>query len=203
MQRKNWYTYLRNGVIYVVFLDKVTRKRMPARSTGCRNMKEALEVIYEWYYDANSFFNQQQKERGKRLLDDLLSNLDFSDYEVRGILKNFLSSKGFNIEKDVCFKNDGNFFINKSNEVYTTGKVLKSVLDVGSYPEEIKGLVRRFDSLKFSDYILEYWDFENSPYLKQLYRTGSKAPEYERFYHLTKSYIKHFSVFDTDVLLKV
>ncbi len=202
MEKKKWYLYQRSGIYYVIFLDKVTGERLTAKSTGCRDMEKALEIIHEWYYDPNSFFNKQQQARDKKLLDNLLNDLDFQDDNIIKRLKTFLSSKGLDFEKATHYQKANEFFINTSSQIYQTTNNTESIIDYDSYPEEIKPIIDRINTLKFSDYILEYWNIDKSPYLKQLYRIGAKVPGQERFYHLTRSYIKHFNIFTPQMLLK-
>ncbi len=202
MEKKKWYTYRRNGIVSVIFLDKVTGERLTAKSTGCRDKEKALQVIHQWYYDPNSFFNKQQQERDKRLLDNLLNDLDFSDDETSGILKNFLSSKGFDVKKDAVLNTNTPIIINPNNQVYTTTPKTEPAIDLEFCPEEIKPLIERIDTLKFTDYILEYWNFKESPYIKQLYNMGIEPPGHERFYSLTCSFKKYFKIYSPDFLLK-
>ena len=57
---KDWYTYNRQGVIYVQFKDKVTGKKLTAKSTRTRDTEEAAQVINMLYYNPESYFNKSQ-----------------------------------------------------------------------------------------------------------------------------------------------
>lgn len=57
---KDWYTYKRQGIIYVQFKDVVTGKKLTAKSTRTRDTEEATRRINELYYNPESSFNKSQ-----------------------------------------------------------------------------------------------------------------------------------------------
>ena len=63
-----------------------------------------------------------------------------------------------------------------------------------SYPAEIRPIAERMEKITFYDFLLLYWDYDNSPYIKQLKRLGKAVPNPERFYAYYKAF-KHYALF--------
>ncbi len=202
---KDWYSWQRNGIYSIAFKDKITGDRLTAKSTGTRDEQEAFRIASKWFYDPDSFFNKGQKTRNKQLLEKLLNSIDLEDAEVQEILKTALAAKGFYLGKEEDLKNSIPILINKNFQTYETVKPIPTVTDKTNlelYPEAIRPIAQKIDTLKFTDYILTYWNYEESPYIKHLYNTGAKVPNPEWSNDLTYSYKKYFSIYKMDYLLK-
>ena len=69
---KKWYTYQRNGIIYVQLKDKKTGKKLTAKSTRTRDKEQAECIINELFYNPQSDFNQSQRKREKELFAPII-----------------------------------------------------------------------------------------------------------------------------------
>ena len=58
---RQFYVFKRksSAFFYVQFLDPVTNKRLPARSTHKKTRDEALAKVHEWYY-SNTFIKKSK-----------------------------------------------------------------------------------------------------------------------------------------------
>lgn len=152
---KDWYTYKRRGIVYVQFKDKITGKKLTAKSTRTRDIEEARRRINELYYNPESDFNKSLREK------ELLAPI------IQEAVENALKALPISL-------------------VGTAKQVQNAVgISAQSYPAEIRPLAEKLDTLTCYDFLLLYWDYKNSPYIKQLTRLGQKIPNPERFKRMT------------------
>lgn len=157
---QKWYLSRRNGtngIFYVEFKDKDTGKKLTAKSTGTRNRKEAEAIASEWYYNPTSDFNTRQKEREKESLKRYLQSSLLSEQEIHSIFHETFNS----------------LFINAAQKHSPEKEHRKK--RCSKYPE-IQAIQENSESLTFKDYLFLFSDYERSPYIKQLKRTGEKLP---------------------------
>lgn len=148
---KDWYTYKRRGIFYVQFKDKMTGKKLTAKSTRTRDIEEARHRINELYYDPESDFNKSQWEKHKEIIEPMIQEA------VAKVVKS-LPVNGKQAQH--------------SGENTTPASV---------YPSEIRSIVEKINTITLYEYLLLYWDYDKSPYIKQLSRLGQKIPNPERF----------------------
>ena len=148
---KDWYTYKRRGIFYVQFKDKMTGKKLTAKSTHTRDIEEARRRINELYYDPESDFNKSQWEKHKEIIEPMIQEA------VAKVVKS-LPVNGKQAQH--------------SGENTTPASV---------YPSEIRSIVEKINTITLYEYLLLYWDYDKSPYIKQLSRLGQKIPNPERF----------------------
>ena len=153
--QKKWYTYNRNGIIYVQFKDKITHKRLTAISTRTRNAKEAEQIIYELYYHPESDFNKSQWEQHKAMFAPMIQT------SVEAALAEALKNMAVTAGESPMQNANG--------------------ITAAAHPAEIRPLIEQLNTLTFYEYLLLFWDYDKSPYIKQLARLGKKIPNPERF----------------------
>ncbi|MGI5066983.1 tyrosine-type recombinase/integrase [Treponema putidum] len=194
---KKWYTYKRDGIVYVQFKDRITGKKLTAKSTGTRNVLLADEIIREWYYDVDSFFNRGQREKAKNELEEIITASILNGQDIKDVFTKVMSSffAGASSEDSMMFiENGSQFFIAREQKKPETPKKT-------SKHSEIQEVMDMLDTLTFKDYLFLFWDYEKSPYIKQLKNSKSEVPYKERFNRILKS-INHYSYLLDDVLLK-
>ena len=174
---KDWYTYSRRGIIYVQFKDRETGKKLTAKSTHTRDKDEAARIINELFYNPKSGFNQSQWEKHKALFSPMIQ-----------------ASVQESIEKAI-----------KALPIHLAGaQSQQSAAGLpavqSSYPAEIRPLAEKLRALTFYDFLLLYWDYQKSPYIKQKIRLGKKIPNPERF-NATYAELQHYQSFFTDTKL--
>lgn len=72
--------------------------------------------------------------------------------------------------------------------------------DYADVPEEVRSLFDQLSTLTFYDYILLYWNYTESPYIKGLIRKGEVPPNPERFTDRSRT-IKKYAAFFPQCLL--
>ncbi|MEL3905585.1 MAG: site-specific integrase [Treponema sp.] len=182
---KKWFTYSRNGIIYVQFKDKITGKKMTAKSTGTRDRKEADERINKWYYDPDSFFNRRQKQQAQHTLTDIFSHTIFTQEDVITLFQSVFS----NLFIDAAKKN-GSAAIKSSQPTSTV--ILPAAKGTAMWQRytstipAIQAIYDRLETITFKEYLLTYFDYDNSPRIQYLRTNGKTPPEPERYKALSK-----------------
>ena len=169
---KDWYTYSRRGIIYVQFKDRETGKKLTAKSTHTRDKDEAARIINELFYNPQSDFNQSQREREKELFAPI----------IQEAVENALKALPIHLAGAQSQQSAG------------------MPAPQSSYPAEIRPLAEKLDALTFYNFLLLYWDYQKSPYIKQRIRLGKKIPNPERF-NATYAELQHYQSFFTDTKL--
>ena len=154
---KDWYTYQRQGIIYVQFKDVVTGKKLTAKSTRTRDTEEATRRINELYYNPESSFNKSRREKEEKKAKELLAPI------IQEAVENALKTLPINPA-------------GMPNQVQNTAGVATQ-----TYPTEIRPIAEHINELTFYEYFLLFWNYDKSPYIKQLARLGKKIPNPERF----------------------
>ena len=182
---KKWFTYSRNGIVYVQFKDKITGKKMTAKSTGTRDRKEAGEIINRWYYDPDSFFNKRQKQQAQHTLTDILSHTIFTQEEVIALFQSVFN----NLFIDAA-KKSGSVAIKSSQPAST---VILPAAKGAAMPQRytstipaIQAIYDRLETITFKEYLLTYFDYDNSPRIQYLRTNGKTPPEPERYKTLSR-----------------
>lgn len=106
---KKWYTYKRDGIVYVQFKDRITGKKLTAKSTGIRNDLLADEIIREWYYDVDSFFTRGQRKKAKNELEEIITASILNGQDIKDVFTKVMSSffAGASSEDPMMFIENG------------------------------------------------------------------------------------------------
>lgn len=160
---KKWYTYKRNGVVYVQFKDRITGKRLTAKSTRERDEEKATEIIQQWYYNPQSGYNTAQKTRENKMIEALIRETGYIGF-FQKIVDEMIRQKKVFIPTTA------------TQRYYTATPDAED-----ESPPEIKELMAALDTISFYDYLLLFWDHAKSPYIKQVKRRAGKVPNPERF----------------------
>ena len=157
---KDWYTYKRRGIFYVQFKDKMTGKKLTAKSTHTRDIEEARRRINELYYNPESSFNKSQWEKHKEIIEPMIQEAVEKVVKSLPVMLNPING----------------------NQAQHSGE---NTTPASVYPSEIRSIVEKINTITLYEYLLLYWDYDKSPYIKQLTRLGQKIPNHERFKRMT------------------
>ena len=179
-----WCIYPRNGIdgiFYVQLKNKETGNYMTAKSTGTRDRNEATRIASRCWteYDKTGAVSYKPSN----------NMMDAADYQMKALDEKITAYTQTAIDTIVQSVQTVSF--NKN----TPQPYSISAAEYEDAPEEVKPLLSRLSTLTFYDYILLYWNYEESPFIKGKIRTGATPPNPERFYHHTtciKKYEQHF-----------
>lgn len=172
-KHKPWSAYTRNGIWQVQFYDYENKRYRTARSTGTRDWSEALRTICRW---------QSELENGCSTLS--YKNIDKQpQFHQRLFTESELAAR-VQIAVDELLHR----IISDKNHLAFQAPALGSLDDV---PEEIRDILDQLSTLTFYDYILLYWNYNKSPYVKSLMRKGETPPNPERFRSTEKTVKKY------------
>ena len=177
--RKPWSTHRRNGIIQVQFYNYNDKRYHTAKSTGTRDMNEALHIISRWWIEFVNADTQADICRTATVPSSIAVSKTGIDTDIKTQLQAIYETL---VRGTPCNKNTG--------QPYHISKA-----DYEDAPEEIKPLLEKLSTLTFYDYILLYWNYDKSPYIKSLIRKGEAPPNPERFRDRTraiKKYAAHF-----------
>ena len=177
--RKPWSTHRRNGIIQVQFYNYNDKRYHTAKSTGTRDMNEALHIISRWWIECINTDTQADICRTATVPSPIAVSKTGIDADIKTQLQAIYETL---VQGAPCNKNTG-----QSHPI--------SKADYEDAPEEIKPLLEKLPILTFYDYILLYWNYDKSPYIKSLIRKGEAPPNPERFRDRTraiKKYAAHF-----------
>lgn len=205
---KKWYTYKRNGILYVQFKDRVTGKKVTAKSTGTRIQEDANEIISAWYHDPDSFFNQNQKKTAKNELQRIIQYACLDRQEIidafQAAITNFCASSSFKFvsEQPVmqavapALQNNASMIVNKSIST-------KPLSSLTPNEQEIQKILQKIDTLTFTDYLFWYFDYDNSPNINIKRNNGERLPERERYDSLVSVFKYHIESFPATRLVDI
>ncbi len=193
-----YYKKPKTGIYYCSPLSNDTGKKLYSISTGTKDYKEAKRIMDSWAFK-NTYPMPYKKEKSKSITQlDVLSALssmamkrEFGVDDVLAIIYELVDIYKYEI------KNELEYFFN------IIFSLLKLKIDV---PSLIKENSKKQDSsIKFVDFVLNYWDYKNSAYIKELIAMGtpiSEIPKENSFVNKGQSLKKYISWFDKNLLLK-
>lgn len=169
-----------NGILYVQLKDKETGTYLSAKSTGTRDRNEATRIASRWWTE----FDRIGKVLYSPSCIDETANHRIHSFEadIKAYTKTAIDTIVQGVQDTVCSNN--------SVQPYSV-----SDAEYEDAPEEVKPLLDQLTTLTFYDYILLYWNYNESPFIKGKIRTGVEPPNPERFYHhmtCIKKYKKYF-----------
>ena len=183
MTGQSWCIFPRNkanGILYVQLKNRETGEYMSAKSTGSKDRNEATRFASRCWAE----YDRTGKVRYS--VGDNIAATDEGTHvigtDIKAYAQTAIDTIVQGVQSAVCHNN--------SVQSYSV-----SAAEYEDAPEEIKPLLDMLSALTFYDYILLYWNYEESPFIKGKIRTGATPPNPERFYHHTtciKKYEKYF-----------
>ena len=171
-----------NGILYVQLKDKQTGSYMSAKSTGTRNRNEATRIASRWWNEFDLTGKALYSIENNNSVEAATHGNHLIDMDIKAYTQTAIDTIVQGVQGTVC---------NKSSVLpYSV-----SAAEYADAPEEIKPLLDQLSTLTFYDYILLYWNYDESPFIKGKIRKGEEPPNPERFYHHTtciKKYEKYF-----------
>lgn len=193
-----YYSYSKKtGIYYCCPLSKITGEKLYSISTGTRDREEAKKIMDCW---ANNGSFPRPYERGKT---KPISTVDI----IKNIM-NMTALKEFILE-DVssiiwmligAYRND--IALDLKGFLAPIFSMLNINVDITKI---IKENSQKNNNIKLVDFILNYWDYDKSPYIGDLISMGtpnSELPKKDRFLHTLQTVKKHIVHLDKNILLK-
>ena len=182
----------RNGIYQTQLYDYKNKRYCTAKSTGTKDRNEALLIAYRRAMEFDSGIATEYTEWVKNVSMITLShekrppNPDIATL-VQSACQDAIAQA---LQGTQCSKN--------TQRPYSV-----SAAEYEEAPEEVKPLLDRLSTLTFYDYILLYWNYSESPYIKGLIRTGEKLPNPERFIDRSRSIKKYAHLFPQCLLTEI
>ena len=187
-----WCIYPRNGIdgiFYVQLKNKETGNYMTAKSTGSRDRNEATRFASRWWTEYDKTGTVSYKPSN--------SMMDAADYQMKALDEKITAYTQTAIDTIVQSVQTVSF--NKN----TPQPYSVSAAEYEDAPEEVKPIFDQLSTLTFYDYILLYWNYKESPFIKGKIRTGATPPNPERFYHHTTCIKKYEQYFPSCLLTEI
>ena len=187
-----WCIYPRNGIdgiFYVQLKNKETGNYMTAKSTGSRDRNEATRFASRWWTEYDKTGTVSYKPSN--------SMMDAADYQMKALDEKITAYTQTAIDTIVQSVQTVSF--NKN----TPHPYSVSAAEYEDAPKEVKPLLDRLSTLTFYEYVLLYWNYNESPYIKEFTRTGEKPPNPERFKDISRSIKKYAHLFPQCLLTEI
>lgn len=187
---KNFYLHRRNGtdgIFYAELKDKLTGKKLTAKSTRTRDRKEAEAIAAEWYYNPESDFNSKQKQHAQEQFKQYLQSSLLSEDDMKNIFTEVFGSMAITTAQSYA---------------YTMPQKKSNTKRTAKYPE-IQEVLEKIDTLTFKEYLFLFFNYEKSPYIKQLKRTGKKQPYPLRFNRILGAFKYYETLIPTTLLTEI
>ena len=166
--RKPWSMHKRNGIYQTQLYDYSDKRYCTAKSTGTRDRNEALLIAYRRAMEFDSGIATEYTEWVKNVSMITLS------HERRPLNPDIAT-----LVQAAC-QNAVNQAL--QNIPYSKQALpFPSVPDYEDVPETIKPLLDQLPTLTFYDYLLLYWNYDESPDIKERISKGETPPNPERF----------------------
>ena len=148
---RGFYLYLKNGIYLAELIDPITGLRVAYRSTGTKNRDEAVALVSGWLRDGIP----NRKKGRSRIFNKPESQSIEAVTGLAAILKS--------IEKTADLDETGALEIAKALKK-------RGLLAIGVSPFTHGGQ-------EFINYLREFWDFDNSPYLEDQRMRGKSITQ--------------------------
>lgn len=186
--RKPWSTHRRNGIIQVQFYDYETKRYITAKSTGTKDSNMALHIIIRRWYELGLYLKAPDDIRIPSVFTTAQAPVVgpcFTDSQTKAQLQALYEAI---VQGGFCNKNF-------AQQTYTV-----SAQEYEDAPGPIKPLFDQLSTLTFYDYLLLYWNYGESPDIKERIRKGETPPNPERF-HQSTGILKKYAAFVPSCLL--
>ncbi|CEM61658.1 MAG: site-specific integrase [Treponema phagedenis] len=208
--RKEWYTYLRNGFIYVQFINKITGKKMTAKSTRTRDPAKAEKIIHQWYYNQDSFFNIKQKDDKIGIIELAVENATHRALQKAvpiGIQhdEKLIASLSQTIDQTVS-ETLSKFFVDaaiKGEDKKSIQNQIRAIESIEEKSAEMREPGEKFDGVTFKDYLFNFFDYDKSPYITQLQQRGKSLPMRPRFRNMFLTFRLYERFFSNTLLADI
>lgn len=168
--RKPWSMHKRNGIYQTQLYDYKNKRYCTAKSTGTKDRNEALLIAYRRAMEFDSGIATEYTDWVKNVSMITLSN------EKRP-LNTEIATLVQAACQDAIAKTLQTIPYNKNAQPpYSV-----STAEYEDAPEEVKPLLDRLSTLTFYDYLLLYWNYDESPDIKERINKGETPPNPERF----------------------
>ena len=197
-QEARYYFYKKTstGIFYCSPISKTNGKKLYTISTGTKDYQEAKKIMDSWAIN-DAFPLPYKREKTKSISQlDIMASLS-----MMAIKKEFGVSDVITIINTLA--NTYRYEIASSEEFFTSFfSILNIEIDL---KKTIKQKVKKENDIKFVDFIVNYWDYKNSSYIKDLVSMGtpkSEMPKESSFTKRGQIIKKYIKWFDSDLLLK-
>ncbi|MGP1440276.1 MAG: tyrosine-type recombinase/integrase [Treponema sp.] len=200
MRQKNakyYFYHKKTGVYYCCPLSKITGKKLYSISTGTKDREEAKKIMDSW---ANNNAFHKPYERGKPkpistvdIVKNIMTMTDSKEFileDISTILWTLIGAYRYEIASDL------------KGFLAPIFSMLNINIDISKLIKENK---QKNNDIKLVDFILKFWDYDNSPYIVDLINMGtlsSELPKKDRFLHTLQAVRKHIVHIDKNILLK-
>lgn len=184
--RCQFYYYQKpSGIYYCQPISPTTGKKLFTRSTGTKDYNEAMKIINKWLVLG---FPEKNKKKTVQTID-VLKNMTSLIYDDKIDVED-----GVNTFFVFLNSYKGKFSPKQASAFLQTAA---TILDVPLNPAE----KTKNDSseIKFVDYLLDFWNYDSSPYILKLINTGTPSddlPQRKRFDCIRSWLKKYISYFD-------
>lgn len=190
--RKPWSMHKRNGIYQTQLYDYKNKQYITAKSTRTRDRNEADIIAYRWAMEFDSGLATEYTDWVKNVSMITLPN----------------EKRPLNTEIATLVQAACQDAIAKTLQTipYNKNPVQPYAISTAEYedaPEEVKPLLDQLQTLTFYDYILLYWNYAESPYIKGLIRKGETPPNPERFADRSRSIKKYAKFFPQCLLTEI
>ena len=190
--RKPWSMHKRNGIYQTQLYDYSNKRYCTAKSTGTKDRNEAILIAYRRAMEFDSGIAAEYTKWVKNVSMVTLSNEKRPlDTELAALIHAACQDAVAKTLQTVSF--------NKN----TLQPYSISAAEYEDAPEEVKPLLDRLSTLTFYEYVLLYWNYNESPYIKEFTRTGEKPPNPERFHDRSRSIKKYAQLFPQCLLTEI
>ena len=166
--RKPWSMHKRNGIYQTQMYDYSNKRYCTAKSTGTKDLNEATLIAYRRAMEFDSGIATEYTEWVKNVSMITLSN----------------EKRPLNTEIAALVQAACQNAVNQAlqNIPYSKQALpFPPVPDYEDVPEIIKPLLDQLPTLTFYDYLLLYWNYDESPDIKERISKGETPPNPERF----------------------
>ena len=166
--RKPWSMHKRNGIYQTQMYDYKNKRYCTAKSTGTKDRNEALLIAYRRAMEFDSGIATEYTDWVKNVSMITLPN----------------EKRPLNTEIAVLVQAACQNAVNQAlqNIPYSKQALpFPPVPDYEDVPEIIKPLLDQLPTLTFYDYLLLYWNYDESPDIKERISKGETPPNPERF----------------------
>ena len=177
-----------NGILYFQLKDKETGEYMTAKSTGTKDRNEAIRFASRCWAEYDRTGTVRYSVGNNIAATDEETHV--IDADIKAYTQTAIDTIVQGVQGVVCHNN--------SVQPYSV-----SAAEYEDAPEEVKPLLDRLSTLTFYEYILLYWNYKESPFIKGKIRTGATPPNPERFYHHTTCIKKYEQYFPSCLLTEI
>ena len=168
--RKPWSMHKRNGIYQTQLYDYSNKRYCTAKSTGTKDLNEATLIAYRRAMEFDSGIATEYTEWVKNVSMITLSN------EKRPLNTDIATLVQSACQDAIAQALQGTQCSKNTQRPYSV-----SAAEYEDAPEEVKPLLDRLSTLTFYDYLLLYWNYDESPDIKERINKGETPPNPERF----------------------